>query len=164
MSTREQIFAIERPHPRLLWLYAIRSVLSGPLILLVGPLLFFRYETLRYRFDVDGVSMSWGILFRHEVHLAYRRIQDIHLQSGVLQRWLGLADIQIQTASGNAAAEMTIEGLLEFEDVRAFLYEQMRGASDGEKGDELAKLLVAIQEELRGTREALERLGSGADD
>ena len=65
--------------------------------------------------------MRWGILFRREVSLTYRRIQDIHLRSGILQRWLGLADILVQTASGSAGAEMTIEGLQEYEQVREFL-------------------------------------------
>ncbi|MBE0617209.1 MAG: PH domain-containing protein, partial [Proteobacteria bacterium] len=55
MST-EAIFAIERPHPKLFTLYVLRSILSGPLIFVVFPVLFFRYHTLRYRFDAEGVS------------------------------------------------------------------------------------------------------------
>ena len=46
----------------------------------VGLFHWFRYHTMRYRFDAEGVSMSWGILFRREVLLNYSRIQDIHLQ------------------------------------------------------------------------------------
>ena len=61
--------------------------------------LFFKYETLRYRFEDDGMSMSWGVLFRHEIHLTYRpyrRIQDIHLSRNLIQRWLGLATLSIR--------------------------------------------------------------------
>src|SRR5436190_8117995 len=94
------------------------------------PYLYFRYHTLRYSFDLEGVKMSWGILFRREINLTYSRIQDIHLSSGFIQRWLRLADIQIQTASGSASAEMTIEGLLEHEVVREYLYQRMRGLKD----------------------------------
>ena len=71
--------------------------------------------------------MRWGILFRREIVLSYARFQDIHLSSNVVERWLGLARIEIQTASGSAKAEMTIEGLMEFEAIRDFLYTRMRG-------------------------------------
>src|SRR5690606_33558570 len=96
--------------------------------------LYFKYETLRYRFDDKGISMSWGLLFRREVHLTYRRIQDIQLTRNIVQRWLGLASVAIQTASGASSAEMVIEGVLEAEALRDYLYRQMRGALP-EKGD-----------------------------
>ncbi len=170
----QQIFAIERPHPNLIKLYLLRTVLSGPFSVFVLPLLYFRYQTLRYSFDDEGVSMRWGLLFRREINLTYSRIQDIHLTSGILQRWLGLADIQIQTASGSAMAEMTIEGVLEFEAVRDFLYTRMRGNRDKVKAaagvqreagaalgnPEALALLREIHGELKATREALQRAPS----
>src|SRR5215216_824781 len=110
----EQMMKLERPDPALWRYYIIRAILTGPGVLITLPYLFFRYYTLRYRFDAEGIHMKVGILFRREVNLTYARIQDIHLHSGLIQRWLGLADVQIQTASGNAGAEMTIEGFLEF--------------------------------------------------
>lgn len=164
------IFALERPHPRLWTLYLIRSVLTGPAIILSLPLLYFRYYTLRYRFDDEGVHMRVGILFRREVNLTYARIQDIHLRSGFIQRWLGLADLQIQTASGNAGAELVIEGFKEYEAIRDFLYSRMRGArsdrhlpaapaspSNPSASDpQTAAILLEIRDELRRTREAIE--------
>jgi len=50
--------------------------------------------------------MKVGILFRREVNLTYARIQDIHLRSGLIQRWLRLANVQIQTASGSSGPEL----------------------------------------------------------
>ncbi|MBT8248237.1 MAG: PH domain-containing protein [Acidimicrobiia bacterium] len=126
-SAGSPVLEIERPSERLLHYYLLRSILWGPLIVGVLPYRLARYRTLRYRFDQEGISMSWGMLFRREIHLTYSRIQDIHLSSGVVERYFGLARIQIQTASGKAGAEMTIEGLLEFEQVRDFLYSKMRG-------------------------------------
>src|SRR6185369_12043401 len=87
----------------------------------------FRYHTLRYRFDEEGIHMRVGILFRRELNLTYARIQDIHLRSGILQRWLGLANVQIQTASGSSGPELVIEGFKEYEAIRDFLYTRMRG-------------------------------------
>ncbi len=126
-----EIYALERPRPSLLVFYALSSLLLGPLFFVALVPLYFRYHTLRYRFDDEGVSMRWGVLFRREIHLTYARIQDIHLVSNVVERWLGLARIKIQTASGSAKAEMTIEGVEAFEALRDFLYARMRGTRAG---------------------------------
>ena len=72
--------------------------------------------------------MQWGLLFRKEILLTYRRIQDIHLTRNIVQRWFGLATVGIQTASASSGPEMSIEGILEAEPLRDFLYQQMRGA------------------------------------
>ena len=86
---------------------------------------------MRFRFDDEGVWRGQGLLWRREVNVAYRRIQDIHLTSGLIQRWLGLATVSIQTAAGSATPEVTIEGVLEAEALRDFLYTKMRGVRDG---------------------------------
>lgn len=119
---------ITRPHESLLIYYLLVSAAT-----LIGfPIafipLFIRFKTLRYRFDEEGVSMSWGLLFHKEVYLTYRRIQDIHVTRNLLERWLGLAKLPIQTASGTSGATMTIEGIRNPEPLRDFLYTQMRGA------------------------------------
>ncbi len=119
---------ITRPDKTLLRYYLLVAALSGPFFPFVILPLFFKYETLRYKFDESGISMSWGILFRREIYLTYRRIQDIHLTRGLLQRWFGLATVSIQTASGSAGPEMSIEGILEADQLRDYLYRQMRGA------------------------------------
>jgi putative membrane protein len=121
--------------------------------------------------------MRWGILFRREISLNYARIQDIHLASNFVERWLGLARVQIQTASGSASAEMTIEGLQEYQEVRDFLYSRMRGArrlgqarvttpsATGAPlagGETLAVALREVAAELRAVRAALERVRPAA--
>jgi len=142
---------IERPHKSLLKYYAITSVLTGPGLLVEFPRLFFKYETLKYRFEDDGMSMSWGVLFRHEIYLTYRRIQDIHLSRNIIQRWLGLATLSVQTASGSASPEMNIEGIPEAEKLRDYLYVKMRGARDVEElpNDEALTLLREIRDLLQ---------------
>lgn len=165
MSVPASIRQIEQPDESLMAYYLLACLRGGPGFPVVLLLDFFRYRTLRYRFDDEGVSMSWGILFRRQVNLTYARIQDIHLHSNIVERWLGLAKIEIQTASGSSDAEMTIEGVKNFLEVRDFLYSRMRGAaapataapvSGGGEPGELACLLRAAAAELRGIREALE--------
>src|SRR4029079_17361168 len=89
------------------------------------------YRTMRFRFDHEGIWKRQGLLWRHETNVAYRRIQDIHLTSGILQRWLGLATVSIQTAAGSSNPEVTIDGVLEAEALRDYLYTKMRGVRDG---------------------------------
>ena len=66
--------------------------------------LYFRYHTLWYRFDPSGVSMGYGILFRKELQLTYARMQDIHLSQNILERWLGIGTVTVQTAGSGASA------------------------------------------------------------
>ncbi len=156
---------IGRPDAKLLTYYLLVSLLTGPgIIIAIWPLLF-KYITLQYKFDASGVSMRWGVLFRTEIYLTYRRVQDIHLTRNLLQRWLGLATVSIQTASGSAAPEMKIEGILEVEALRDYLYSEMRGAKQGGRAnavegaagpnsgasssDETLELLTEIRDQLR---------------
>jgi len=178
-----------RPDSNLLVYYALQSLLLGPFFWAMLIPYYFRFRSLRYEFDEEGVGMRWGILFRKEISLTYARIQDIHLTSNVVERWLGLARIEVQTASGSASAEMTIEGLREFEHVRDLLYTRMRGARGELPGadraaitdpdfagvaldrsgaeaaveDALPRALLAVAAELRALREEIEARGGRAD-
>lgn len=155
----QSIYSITRPEPVLLTLYLLRS-LAG---LIFFPLIFIplliRYLTLRYAFDEESIHKTYGLIFRKEDLVQYARIQDLHLSRGLLQRWLGLATIEIQTAAGSAASEMTLEGLSNFEEIRDFLYSRMRGARFGEEEgegpalvmetDAAVILLTEIRDEIR---------------
>ncbi len=155
--------AITRPDPALMTYYLIVSALTLIAFPFVLIPLWLKYRTLRYRFDDEGVSMAWGMLVRKEILLTYRRIQDIHVKRGIIQRRLGLADLAVQTASGSAGAEMTIVGVRHPERLRDFLYSQMRGARADEQpdnqrenavtaDDEALRLLVEIRDLLRAKR------------
>lgn len=171
--------AVTRPDPVLLKHYFITALLTGPGCVLIFPPLYFKYHTLRYRFDDEGVAASWGLLWRREVYLTYRRIQDIHVTRGIIQRWLGIAGIAIQTASGSSMPELTIEGIPQYDALRDFLYQQMRGAKgeaarpgaaqarpaaapeaadmSREVDDEALHLLRQIRDEIALVRTKLER-------
>jgi putative membrane protein len=165
-----QIQAIERPDPSLLKYYLLSALAFPPAFPFIALPLYFRYRTMRYRFTDDGISMRWGILFRREIIVNYARIQDIHLKSNIVERWFGLARILVQTASGSSSAEMTIEGIKEFEALRDFLYARMRGVKDhhvhpaaapagagvpAAGSDQLAAALRETAAELRAVREEL---------
>lgn len=173
----QAILAIERPHPSLFTYYCLTLLVFPPLLPILILPMWFRYHTMRYRFTAEGISMSWGVLFRRETIVNYARIQDIHLRSNFVERWLGLGRVLVQTASGNSGAELTLEGLREFEAVRDFLYERMRGVKDHASipagataaeriapaaGDdaELAATLHEVARELHAIRLALAARGA----
>ena len=177
-AQQQQIYDITRPHHKLLTLYTLRSLLTTVLFPIIFLRLYFKYRTLKYRFDGEGIAMSWGLLWRKEINLTYARIQDIHVSRGLLERWLGLATVQIQTASGSGSAEMSIVGLTEYDALRDFLYSKMRGARFGDQdpvsvgeaqgltagtapsgADEAVALLTDIRDEIRALRRRQERAG-----
>lgn len=171
-----QIASLERPDAALWTYYLLAALATGPGLIIALPYRYFRYHTLRYRFDEEGIHMKVGILFRREVNLTYSRIQDIHLRSNFVERWLGLANIQVQTASGSSGPELVIEGFKNFEEIRDFLYTRMRGYHDAVRGtakgtvaapgqvaftapatdSEVLQLLEGIRDELRKARQLLE--------
>jgi putative membrane protein len=158
----EAIAQITRPREELLKYYILRAIatmFAFPITMLV---LYFRYHTMRYRFDSEGIHMKWGIIMRHEIMLNYSRIQDIQLRSNFIERWLGLARIEIQTASGGSDSDMTLEGIPDHDAMREFLYSRMRGAHHPHEQatsstDSLAGILTEVAQELKAIRVAMEQ-------
>ncbi|MFY8202099.1 MAG: PH domain-containing protein [Pirellula staleyi] len=156
--------ALERPSPQLLTYYILAGFLTGPGMVFVIPALMIRYSTLRYRFEESGIRMQVGLLFRKEVVVAFRRIQDIHVSRNLIQRWLGISSVSIQTASGSALPEIVLEGMTDADSIRDWLYERMRGAKgqsslnatgaqaiqthQESQSDEVTLLLTAIRDNL----------------
>jgi len=163
MNSKDSSFdpaSLQLPPPQLFTYYLLGAILSGPFIIFVFPAIWFRYKTLKYRFEETGMRMSVGVLFRKETVTAYRRIQDIHVSSNVIQRWLGISNISIQTASGSALPEIVIEGVTEPDKLRDWLYERLRGAKGertvAERADQ--RPLVSEQSPATGDDEATQLL------
>lgn len=159
-----RILALVRPDRNLLWHYALMSLCALVFAPIVFVPLYFKYHTLRYKLDGEGVSASWGILFRREVHLTYKRIQDIHVKRNFVERWLEIGTVEVQTASGSTRSELAFEGMRDFDALREFLYRRMRGHEGARSvtgpaatadGDVVA-ILRAIQADLEATRRAVE--------
>lgn len=123
-----QLASLKRPVKSLATYYFLGSLWTGPAFPVVWLIRMCKYWTLAYDFDEEGISMKWGVLWRREIHLTYRRIQDIHLTRNVLQRWMQLANVSVQTAGASSAPEMVIEGAPDPEALRDVLYARMRGS------------------------------------
>lgn len=175
MPIPDVVRRLERPDPKLMTLYLL-SALFGSLatcglalpIALIGLIpLWIRYHTLRYRFDEEGVGVSWGYFFRHESHITYDKIQDIHVNRGLLERWLGLGTVDVQTAAGSAGAEISLVGLVDTDPVRDYLYARMRGADDDGPAPVAGEAAQGGEDDalalLREIRDQVVRLGSAGE-
>lgn len=169
------VFGIQRPKPELLtlyFIYSLASLIAFPIVLVP---LYFRYHTLKFRFDGEGVGVSYGILFRRETYLTYARIQDIHLTRNLFERWLGIGTVEIQTASSSFGAEVSIPGTDQFNEIRDYLYSRMRGGREHQEAEvrhateavpdqDLSAALLEAAAAMRETAKALrERGGRGGD-
>jgi putative membrane protein len=158
----QEVRALQRPDRSLLTYYILTACLVLPALPFVLLPLYFRYHTLHFRFDAEGVSMGYGILFRREMHLTYARMQDIHLSQNILERWLGIGTVTVQTAGAGEGGDMKLEGLRHFVAVRDYLYARMRGVREkalapGEAQSTEEQLLTEIRDSLLGAAAALER-------
>ncbi len=156
----KRVHQITRPEPALLWLYFLTSLAllcAAPIALIP---LYFRYHTLWYRFEPSGVSMGYGILFRRELQLTYARMQDIHLSQNIVERWLGIGTVTVQTAGSGAGGNLTIVGVKDFNAIRDYLYAMMRGVRSEphalpQSADGTDALLVDIRDALQQAAVAL---------
>ncbi len=161
----QEIFSLTRPDKNLLQLYVLYALVTMVAFPFVMLPLYFRYRTMRYRFDTEGISVSYGILWRKESYTTYSRIQDIHVTRNILERWLGLGTVDIQTASGSSTAEVCIVGVRQFDNIRDFLYARMRGVKlkgnetnvkSNSSDNEVIETLRKIKEDLNAVRQSLE--------
>lgn len=69
-----------------------------------------RVRSFGYAERDDDLLVVSGILVRRLVIVPYGRMQMVDLHSGPLERWLGIATVQLHTAA--ATTDATIPGLL----------------------------------------------------
>jgi uncharacterized membrane protein YdbT with pleckstrin-like domain len=97
------------------WLVAL--ILSGPY-----------YRSLRYEVQDDEVVVNVGIWTKSVKHVPYRTVTNLQVKRDVVDRWLGIGTLNIQTAgmSGQTGAEERLVGLSDVQDVYESVAEELR--------------------------------------
>ncbi len=89
------------------------------------------YHSMRYKLTRDEMTWRRGVWFRNTGIVPYNRITNVDITQGPISRSLGIAALKIQTAgySGQTTrtSEIKIEGVREFEEMREFIMELVRG-------------------------------------
>lgn len=128
------------------------------------------YRTTAYRLTDDVLEYERGVFFQQKTTVPYNRITNVNASQGPLQRIVGAGSVGIHTAGfgGQTGAELTIDGVADFEDIKdQILAKVRRRPPEATEGDdtpgvttgrttsetEAPELLV----ELRRIRELLEQ-------
>lgn len=104
---------------------AIRFAIDGGVIVLlttlsaifvVGVLFVFWWSKMSYKnyafeFGEELFKKESGVISKHYVSIPYSRIQNVDIHRGLLDRFLGLSRLYIQTAGSSLAAEGVLPGL-----------------------------------------------------
>jgi len=91
------------------------------------------YDTIIYKLTRSELIWRRGVWWKNTGIVPYNRITNIDISQGPISRNLGIASIKIQTAGysgssdGGRIAEITIEGVEQFEDLRELIMEFVRG-------------------------------------
>jgi len=86
------------------------------------------YDTLKYKLTQNEMVWRRGVWFRKTGIVPYNRITNIDIEQGPVSRALGIGSLKIQTAGysgstsgGGKPAEIRIEGVVHFEELRQFI-------------------------------------------
>ena len=109
-------------------LFLVAVVLNGLgwliALLLTGPY----YRSLRYEVQDDEVVVNVGIWTKSVKHVPYRTVTNIQVKRDVVDRWLGIGTLNIQTAgmSGQTGAEERLVGLSNVQEAYESVAEELR--------------------------------------
>jgi membrane protein YdbS with pleckstrin-like domain len=150
-------------------LFAPLEVILGLSITIFAILIFVSYwipkyyDTILYKLTQSELIWRRGVWFKNTGIVPYNRITNIDIFQGPISRYLGIASIKIQTAGysgpteGGGRAEITIEEIEQFEDLRELIMEFVRGKKPlaTETYDE--DINLKILDELVRIRELMEK-------
>jgi putative membrane protein len=132
-------------------------------MLVVGPY----FRSLIYEIDVDEVIVRAGIWTRSVKHVPYRTVTNLTIKKDIVDRFLGIGTLQIQTAgmSGTTGAEENLVGLEDVDKIYDKVVGELRrfrgalpatgGGNGAETGEIEATVLREILAEIQAIREKL---------
>lgn len=153
----------------------IPLVVKGPLAAILGVLipvavvLIFLlywipkfYDTISYVLTENEIVWRRGVWFKNTGIVPYNRITNVDIAQGPISRKLGIAALKLQTAgySGQEKAEIKLEGIEDFEELRESIMDFVRGkkpqAVETYTGEE--SINTKILSELVRIRELVENI------
>jgi len=118
------------------------------------------YDTIVYKLTESEIVWRRGVLFKTTGVVPYGKITNIDIIQGPISKILGIASLKIQTAgySGRVGAEIRIEGIERFEELRELILKLVKGWKPTvvEKGRE-EDINLRILSELINIRRLLEK-------
>jgi len=88
-----------------------------------------RYVTFRLRYDGDELVIRWGLLFRHERHVPFSRIQNVDASQNLFHRFFNVVDVRVETGGGKEEeARLSVLPRAAFDEMRQRVFAR-RGES-----------------------------------
>ena len=87
------------------------------------------YNTIAYKLTENEIVWRRGVWFKMTGIVPYNRITNIDIIQGPISKRLGIASLKIQTAgySGQVRAEIRIEGIEQYEELRKLIIKLVEG-------------------------------------
>ena len=97
-----------------------------------------RYVSFRLRYDGDELVIRSGLIFRHERHVPFSRIQNVDAIQNVFHRLFGVVEVRVETGGGKEEeARLSVLPRAAFDDMRQRVFrERARIAEDLEHAEE----------------------------
>lgn len=123
-------------------------------------------RTVGFRLTDDEIESRGGVWWHSQSTVPYSRITNAETKQGPITRRFGVGSVAIQTAGQGAqsTAELTIQGVADYEDLREQVLESVReetgereGTGGGTRpGTDEETTMNALLEEVRAIRQQLE--------
>jgi putative membrane protein len=82
-----------------------------------------RYLTFRWRCDERELVIRWGLLFRHERHIPYARIQNVDAVQNVFHRLFSVVEVRVETGGGKEEeARLSVLPRAAFDEIRSRVF------------------------------------------
>ncbi|HET60025.1 MAG TPA: PH domain-containing protein [Chloroflexi bacterium] len=106
----------------LFWATIPNLVWAVPAFLLMFPL----YKRYRYELMDDEIVVHSGYIVQKVAHVPYRMVTNIEIRRGLLDRWLGIGHLKIDTAGNSDPNQRPEARLMGLENVHT-AYEEVAG-------------------------------------
>ena len=144
--------------------FEVKLVISIPILAILSFIAYWipkYYDTMAYKLTENEIVWWRGVWFKNTGIVPYNRITNIDITQGPISRKLGIAALKIQTAgySGQySRAEIKIEGMEQFEDLRELVMGFVKGKKPvAVETYEEENIDLKILNELVKIRELLEK-------
>ena len=88
------------------------------------------YRHWRFQFGPDHLELHYGVWWRRTSSVPYHRLQQVDEAHGPLERWLGMARVQLRSAAATTDASIPGIASRDVDEIRRLLM-QRAGQSDG---------------------------------
>ena len=95
------------------WMYVLKLFLAVMVVITVITYFYQKWYFAVYFYDLTDnyIVIKKGPITPHEITIPYERVQDIYVDQDLLDRFLGLYDIHLSSATASSGMEAHIDGV-----------------------------------------------------